>query len=52
MLAWIFDDYGDKERSRQFWGFEVSDDQIAAAIKARDLIRDAVGTFKEISEAS
>ena len=52
MLAWIFDDYGDKDRSLKFIGYQENADQIAAATATRNAVAEGVGTFKEVSEAS
>jgi hypothetical protein len=52
MLAWIFDDYGDGDRSRKFAGYQENTDQIAAADATREAVRVKVGTFKKISEAA
>jgi len=52
MLAWIFDDYGDGERSRKFIGYQENADQMAAAKSTREAVRDNIGTFKEISAAA
>jgi hypothetical protein len=51
ILAWIFDDYGDKERSQKFVGYQENADQLAAAAACRDAVRDNIGTFKSISDA-
>jgi len=52
ILAWIFDDYGDGDRSQRFVGFQEDADQVAAAKAARAAVKEKVGTFKEVSEAS
>jgi hypothetical protein len=52
MLAWIFDDYGDMAKSREFIGFQENSDQIDAADAARAAVKAHVGTFKEVSDAA
>lgn len=46
--AWINDDYGDGEISRQYYGNIISQEQLEIARKTRDLINEKVGSFKEI----
>ncbi len=46
--AWINDDYGDGEISRQYYGNIISQEQLEIAKKTRELINQRVGSFKEI----
>ncbi len=52
MLAWIFDDYGDGDRSQKFIGYQENQDQKDAAKAAQDAVKENVGTFKAVSEAA
>ena len=54
ILAWIFDDYGDREPSQKFFGYQDNFDQIAAANAARDAIAhpdNNIGAFRDILAA-
>ncbi len=46
--AWINDDYGDGEISRQYYGNVISQEQLETAQKTRELINNRIGSFKEI----
>lgn len=46
--AWINDDYGDGEISRQYYGNIISQEQLEIAQKTRELVNKKVGSFKEI----
>jgi hypothetical protein len=48
LVAWINDDYGDREISRDFYGDSISEQQIAIAKKTRALIKDTVGTYGDL----
>jgi hypothetical protein len=43
LLAWIYDDYGDKSRSLNFFQNQIPEEQIKLAQQTRDLIKDQVG---------
>lgn len=43
LIAWVHDDYGDKEVSRKMF----QDIQIAAAEKARQLVNETVGSYRD-----
>jgi hypothetical protein len=47
LIAWVNDDYGDKQISRDFFEGRISDEQIEAADHARKLIRKTVGTYED-----
>lgn len=46
--AWINDDYGDGEISRQYYGNFISQEQLDIAQKTRELINNKIGSYKEI----
>lgn len=46
--AWINDDYGDGEISRQYYGNVISQEQLDIAQKTRELVNNKIGSFKEI----
>jgi hypothetical protein len=46
LIAWVHDDYGDKEVSRKMFQ-DIPDEQIAAAEKTRSLVGDAVGSYRD-----
>lgn len=46
--AWINDDYGDGEISRQYYGNVISQEQLETAQKTRELINNRIGSFNEI----
>ena len=47
LLAWIFDDYGDRQRSLEFFGGHISDEQRTIAKKTRDLVNKEVGSYQD-----
>jgi hypothetical protein len=52
LLAWLYDDYGDKKRSQEYFDFRPSLDQLEAADEARRLVNQYVGPYREIIEAT
>lgn len=46
LLAWIYDDYGDRHRSRNLFGLVLPPEQIDLANKTRDLMNKQVGSFE------
>lgn len=48
LIAWIHDDYGDRAISRAFYNHQISQEQISAAEKARELIDKEVGAFGKV----
>ena len=46
LIAWVHDDYGDKEVSRKFFD-EIPEEQVAAAEKTRELVKEQVGSFRD-----
>lgn len=47
MLAWILDDYGDRNRSLSFFDHQISEEQKKMAEKARALVKKKIGTYAE-----
>lgn len=47
LAAWVHDDYGDGQKSREFFQNFVPDEQLAAAERTRRLINESIGTFLE-----
>jgi hypothetical protein len=45
MLAWIYDDYGDRSRSVSFFNNQVPEEQLKLAKQTRQLVDDRIGTF-------
>ena len=45
MLAWIYDDYGDRSRSVSFFNNQVPEEQIKLADQTRQLVDEKIGTF-------
>lgn len=46
LIAWVHDDYGDKEVSRRVFQ-DIPDEQIEAAEKTRMLVKDSVGSYRD-----
>lgn len=46
LIAWVHDDYGDKEVSRRFFQ-EIPEEQVAAAEKTRALVNATVGSYRD-----
>ena len=46
--SWIEDDYGDGPISRTFFGHRISNEQIKAAQRTRDLIKESIGTWQHV----
>lgn len=51
IAAWVNDDYGDGKISRKFFDNAIPDQQIETAKKARQLINQEVGSFKDFKDA-
>lgn len=51
LRAWIEDDYGDGNISRQYYGHEISEDQKRVANRVRSLVAAQVGTYAEVKAA-
>jgi Protein of unknown function DUF262 len=46
LIAWVHDDYGDKDVSRKIFQ-DIPDEQLAAAGKTRELVRISVGSYQD-----
>lgn len=51
LIAWVHDDYGDKEISRKFFQNYIPPEQERAAQRTRALINKAIGPYSEIKSA-
>lgn len=51
IAAWVNDDYGDGKISRKFFDNAIPEQQIEAAKKARQLINNEIGSFKDFKDA-
>lgn len=51
LLAWIKDDYGDKEISQKFYSYEVPEERKTAANNARKYINRRIGSYQEVSSS-
>jgi hypothetical protein len=52
LLAWIYDDYGDKSRSLNFFQNQVPEEQKKLAEQTRVLIKDQVGEYTSYLDAN
>lgn len=48
VIAWLRDDYGDKDESIKFYDNQIPDEQRRIAKKTRDLIESMVGSYKDL----
>lgn len=51
IAAWVNDDYGDGKISRKFFDNAIPEQQIEAAKKARQIINQEIGSFKDFKDA-
>lgn len=51
LIAWVHDDYGDKEVSRKFFQNEIPAEQITAAQRTRQLVEEQVGSYQDHKRA-
>jgi Protein of unknown function DUF262 len=51
LLAWVYDDYGDKRRSLAFFDNNIPDEQKKLAEQTRLLVNQRVGPFSEYNDA-
>ena len=51
MLAWIYDDYGDKSRSISFFENRIPEEQLQLAEQTRKLLAREVGTYVSYKDA-
>ena len=47
LLAWIYDDYGDKKRSLEFFGGVIPPEQKSVAERTRDAVKKVVGAYSD-----
>ena len=47
LLAWISDDYGDRQRSLDFFGGRITDEQRKVAEKTRKLVNKTFGSYQD-----
>lgn len=45
ILAWLYDDYGDKSRSIAFFANQVPEEQIKLAVQTRKLVDQSIGSY-------
>jgi Protein of unknown function DUF262/HNH endonuclease len=48
LMAWVYDDYGDKEISLRFFENMIPPEQEKIAQKTRQLIKESVGTYQQL----
>lgn len=51
MLAWIYDDYGDRRRSLSFFDNQIPEEQIKLAEQTRKLVDQTIGTYAMYEDA-
>ncbi len=51
LLAWIYDDYGDRSHSIEFFANQIPDEQLKLAEQTRKLVQQRVGTYASYREA-
>jgi hypothetical protein len=51
LIAWVQDDYGDGDISREFFAHSIPDAQAEAATKTRNIIKKEVGAYKDLKFA-
>lgn len=47
IIAWILDDYGDGDQSKNFYGHRIPEEQLKIGKKTRDMIEADIGTYKQ-----
>jgi hypothetical protein len=52
ILAWIYDDYGDKSRSLNFFGGQIPEEQIRLAEQTRSSVNSSVGSYSDLKDKS
>ncbi len=52
LLAWIYDDYGDRSRSLNFFQNQVPDEQLKLADQTRKLVLEQIGTYTSYLDAN
>ncbi len=51
LMAWIFDDYGDRQRSLDYFAGQITDEQRRIADRTRTLVNKSVGSYQEYAAA-
>jgi hypothetical protein len=51
LIAWVQNDYGDGDRSQDFFDHQIPEEQIKVAQRTRDLVERAFGSYKSHREA-
>lgn len=52
VLAWLYDDYGDKSRSINFFENQIPEEQLRLAAQTRTLIASTVGSYQSLRDAA
>jgi hypothetical protein len=52
MLSWIYDDYGDRRRSLNFFENQIPEEQIKLAEATRKLVQQQIGTYAMYEDAA
>ncbi|WP_299257549.1 DUF262 domain-containing protein [uncultured Kushneria sp.] len=52
LIAWVSDDYGDGDISRQFFEHQISDEQKKIAEKTRKEVSKKIGSYKDLQHAA
>ncbi len=52
ILAWIYDDYGDRSRSITYFENQISEEQRKLAEQARKLVEEEIGTYASYRDAN
>ena len=52
LLAWIYDDYGDRSRSLNFFQNQIPEEQLKLADQTRKIILDQIGTYSSYLDAN
>lgn len=51
LFAWIYDDYGDKKRSLEYFDNRIPEDQLRVAERTRKMVNKQIGSFDSYSAA-
>ena len=51
LMAWIYDDYGDKARSRSYFDNQIPEEQVKVAEATRKLVEKEIGTYASYRDA-
>ena len=47
LIAWVQDDYGDGERSQEFFNHSIPEEQIKVAQRTREMVENEFGSYKD-----